>query len=292
MAWPSLRQSSMTERYAVPTRKGRVEAAALPPLLPGENPVCYLAPRRLVLSAWSLHVPFAMYLVDLLRPRSIVELGTRKGVSYCAFCQAVQYLGISASCAAVDSWSGDAHTGAYGAAVLDNLRRHHDPLYGGFSRLHQCLFHEALAEFPNGSIDLLHIDGLHTYDAVRSDFESWLPRVSPQGVILFHDVAEHRQDFGVWRFWAEVTQQYPSFTFEHGHGLGVLGVGAALPQPVAQLLHADQAEARQIREFFLRQGRWLRIRTIVEAAFKCPGNLFVPLLEASRAKLRRSALGA
>ena len=85
---------------------------------PVDDPICYLPPRRLVLSAWSLHVPFGMYLVDILRPASIVELGTRKGVSYCAFCQAVKHLGIHANCVAVDSWSGDAHTGSYGAAVL------------------------------------------------------------------------------------------------------------------------------------------------------------------------------
>jgi hypothetical protein len=249
---------------------------------PGDNPICNLSPRRLVLSAWSLHVPFGMYLVDLLRPSCIVELGTRKGVSYCAFCQAVKYLGIDTSCAAIDSWSGDAHTGAYGAAVLANLRRHHDPLYGDFSRLEQCLFHEALASFRDGSIDLLHIDGLHTYEAVRSDFEKWLPRMSPRGVMLFHDVAERRADFGVWRLWAELADRYPSFLFHHGHGLGVLGVGNSLPDAVSQLLHSSEAEARLVRAFFRRRGRWLWTRTMMQSLLKHPGGLVETILESFR----------
>ncbi len=254
----------------------------MPPQLPGDAALSHLAPQRLALSAWSLHVPFGMYLVDLLRPASIVELGTRKGVSYCAFCQAVKHLGIAARCMAVDSWSGDAHTGPYGAAVLADLRRHHDPLYGDFSRLEQCLFHEALAGFRDGSVDLLHIDGLHTYPAVRSDFENWLPRMSRRGVILFHDVVERRSDFGVWRLWAELTKRYPSFTFHHGHGLGVLGVGDALPEAVSRLLRLSETEARPVRLFFLRQGRRQHFGTLLEILRRRPGHLLEAILEGLR----------
>jgi hypothetical protein len=232
-----------------------------------------------------------MYLVDLLRPTSIVELGSRNGVSYCAFCQAVRYLGIDACCVAVDSWSGDAHTGAYGADVLADLRRHHDPLYGDFSRLEQSLFHEALTGFGERSIDLLHIDGLHTYDAVRTDLENWLPRMSRRGVILFHDVAERRADFGVWRLWSELTERYPSFTFYHGHGLGVLGVGDSLPEAVSAFLHCSDADAQSMRLFFLRQGRWMWRRTLLEASLRLPGRLLDALLETSRGPERGPASG-
>src|SRR5512139_2792691 len=98
--------------------------------------ICYAQPRRLTdVSAWHEHIPFAFYLVDLLRPGLIVELGTHKGDSYCAFCQAVSELQLDTRCSAVDSWAGDEHAGVYGPDVLDDLRRHHDILYASFSTL-------------------------------------------------------------------------------------------------------------------------------------------------------------
>ena len=45
------------------------------------------------LSAWNEHTPFAFWLVDALRPKFLVELGTHSGVSYCAFVQAAKALG-------------------------------------------------------------------------------------------------------------------------------------------------------------------------------------------------------
>src|SRR2546430_9435943 len=76
-------------------------------------------------SAWNEHVPFAMLLVELHRPRVIVELGTHCGVSYFAFCQAVMETGAGASCYAVDTWAGDGHTGPYGGEVFEKLKEHY-----------------------------------------------------------------------------------------------------------------------------------------------------------------------
>lgn len=249
---------------------------------PADNPICYVQPKRLAVSAWVEHVPFGMYLIDLLRPVSIVELGTRNGVSYCGFCQAVLHLGLAAQCVAVDTWHGDGHTGVYGPGVLEELRIHHDSLYGTFSKLHQGLFDEAAAGFEYGSIDLLHVDGFHTYEAASHDFETWLPRLSNRGVVMFHDVTEHGRDFGVWKLWSELEARYPSFTFHHGHGLGVLGVGAELPAAVTELLHASQEEASQIRRFFHRQGRLVAMRLTADLALNTPARLVASTIRFAR----------
>lgn len=225
------------------------------PLNPHEYPICFQRPLRLTpASAWHEHIPFAMFLVDVLRPAVIVELGTQSGDSYCAFCQAVKALALDARCYAVDTWQGDPHAGFYGPEVLADLRAHHDPLYGAFSSLIEATFDEAVKRFPDGTIDLLHIDGYHTYEACKHDFETWLPKMSPRGVVLLHDIHSHQADFGVWRLWKELEGEYPHFEFTHGHGLGVLAVGKEYPAPFQELLRASPAEADQIRSFFAELG--------------------------------------
>lgn len=149
-------------------------------------PTAFRKPRRLTdVDHWHLHIPFCFVIMAMLKPARFVELGTWKGDSYCAFCQAVDELGLNTACYAIDSWQGDEHAGYYGEEVLEELRAYHDPLYGVFSRLTKCFFDDALDYFKEASIDLLHIDGHHSYDSVKHDFESWLPKMSNRGVVLF-----------------------------------------------------------------------------------------------------------
>ncbi|MFN8527407.1 MAG: glycosyltransferase [Anaerolineae bacterium] len=222
------------------------------------NPLNYtttlLTPACLHPSAWTRHVPFAMTVIDLVRPQTFVELGTHYGTSYCAFCQAVDHLKLDTRCYAVDTWTGDNHTAVYGPEVLAMLRRHHDPRYGRFSMLLQMTFDAALSRFEDGTIDLLHIDGCHTYDAAKQDFERWLPKLSERGVILFHDIHERGGDFGVWRLWEVLKARFPSFEFVHEHGLGVLAVGEHIPEALRPLLDSTPDQANVVRQFYTAAG--------------------------------------
>ncbi len=210
---------------------------------PLSHPLVFDRPRRLTdVASWHEHVPFAFFAVAALRPRLLVELGTHKGDSYCAFCQAVLTLGLGTRCYAVDTWRGDVHSGEYGPEVLEELRAYHDPLYGSFSSLLPQTFDEAAGRFADGSIDLLHIDGCHTYEAVAHDVETWLPKLSERGVVLMHDTSVREGDFGVWRLWDELSELYRGFAFAHGHGLGVLAVGGEVDPAFAAFLESARRE--------------------------------------------------
>ena len=72
----------------------------------------FALPDRLTgVESWHQHLPFAAAIVAVLRPATLVELGTHRGDSYCGFCQAVTSLGLPTRCYAVDTWQGDEHSG-------------------------------------------------------------------------------------------------------------------------------------------------------------------------------------
>ncbi|MEA2977382.1 MAG: hypothetical protein QOF19_2902 [Alphaproteobacteria bacterium] len=226
--------------------------------LPGDG--CGLEleyPARLVEpSAWLAHVPFAMWLVGALKPRMIVELGVHTGNSYCAFLQAAQTLGLDTRCFGIDHWYGDEHAGHYGDEIYQEFRAYHDRRYGTFSTLLRSSFEAALPYFSDGSVDLLHIDGFHTAEAVSADFKSWFPKVSSRGVALFHDSNVRERGFGIWQFWEELSSRYPHFEFLHSHGLGVAYLGTEpLTGPLKALFATKtDAENERVRGYFARLG--------------------------------------
>ncbi len=56
--------------------------------------------------------------------------------------------------------------------------------------------------FGNESIDVLHIDGDHSYDAVSRDYQIYSPLVRTGGVIILHDI--DNPNYEVARFWKEL----------------------------------------------------------------------------------------
>ena len=209
-------------------------------------------PEWMEASAWTEHAPFAFWLVGAMRPRVFVELGMHRGYSYFVICQAVERLALATRCYAVDTWKGDEHAGFYSEQVFQTLQTYHDSRYSGFSRLIRSTFDDAVEHFGDGTIDLLHVDGRHFYEDVKHDFETWLPKLSERSVVLFHDTSERARDFGVYRYWEELKARFPSFEFEHGHGLGVLATGPAIDERLRWLfaVSADPTAAADIRRIY------------------------------------------
>jgi hypothetical protein len=185
----------------------------------------FMQPLYLASSAWLGHIPFAFWIIEAHKPQLLVELGTHYGVSYFAFCQAIERFGLDTSCFAIDTWKGDEQSGFYDESVYTQVKKHNDLHYSAFSSLIRNSFDKAVDYFTDNTIDLLHIDGLHTYDAVKHDFETWQPKLSDRAIVVLHDSNVHEREFGVFKFVQELRNVYPSFEFIHEHGLTIFGVG-------------------------------------------------------------------
>ncbi len=200
--------------------------------------------------SWMGHLPFASWVIKELEPKLFVELGTHSGNSYFAFCQAVREEKLHSKCYAVDTWKGDEHAGYYGEEIFERVNPYNQTHYSAFSRLLRMTFDEARNNFADGSIDLLHIDGLHTYDAVKHDFETWLPKLAPGATVIFHDTNVRESGFGVWKLWSELQKDYPlNLEFVHSHGLGVLQLDDC---PASKKLSwlIDKEEQQILRDYF------------------------------------------
>ncbi len=171
---------------------------------------------------WNGHRLFAYDLVRFLNPELYVELGTYWGNSFFSICQAVKDHNLGTRCVAIDTWDGDLHTGSYETKVFDTVHEIISTYFNDLDvELIRSLFSQAVTQFSDESIDLLHLDGLHTYEAVCEDFQTWLPKLSKNGVVLFHDIADSC-DYGSVKYWQEISSEYPSLDFQHSWGLGIL----------------------------------------------------------------------
>jgi Methyltransferase domain len=217
-----------------------------------ELPSRHFQPRVYGVGAWTDHLHFGYDLVALLQPKLVVELGVDRGESYFAFCQAVAETKLAARCFAVDTWRGDEHAGGYDETTFSQVSAHNRAHYEAFSKLLRCSFDAALERFPTGNIDILHLDGLHTEDAVQHDLDSWMPKIRPGGILLLHDVNVRSRDFGVWKIWEELRRSGRSWTFNDGPGLAVWQKPPVqtLPQFLEQLLAPPNESARILEEYY------------------------------------------
>ena len=185
-------------------------------------------PDLLEFSPWSGHRRFAYDYVRNVRPAVIAELGTFYGCSAFAFQQAILDGGLDTVFTAVDTWQGDAFTREdYREPVREAYEEVQRTCYADVHARSLCMrFDEAAGLFPDGSVDLLHIDGSHRYEDVSHDYRTWKDKISPRGAAFFHDVGRDLllgRETGSSRFWRELKRDHPlTLEFSFSCGLGIL----------------------------------------------------------------------
>jgi predicted O-methyltransferase YrrM len=140
------------------------------------------------------------------RPRRVLEIGTARGGTLWAWCR------VAAEDATVVSV--DLPGGPFGGTGCDAslVRTFAGP--GQTLALLEADSHvsETRAEVESllaGPVDLLFIDGDHTYDGVRVDYELYAPLVRRGGLVAFHDIVAGPAEYvgEVPRFWREFRGQ-------------------------------------------------------------------------------------
>ena len=183
-------------------------------------------------SAWYGHGPFAIKLIETLKPNVTVELGVEYGFS--SFCFAYPRIG---KVYGVDWFKGDGNSGIKDPEIVKrSLFDLHNRLEQQFGKSNikfiESDFND-LAKKWDTTIDILHIDGLHTYDAVKNDYETWIKFCHPESVILFHDTESFKDDVG--RFFNELNGY--KYNRPNSAGLGILTQSKRVFDTISQFIN-------------------------------------------------------
>jgi len=175
-------------------------------------------------------------LVDILRDRqlrNVMEIGSESGGTFYLWCRLTAIAGLKIS---VDLPTGDSGSWKYaGAAALAERTRQFKRWSGNVHVVtgdsHEQRIRCEVADILHGEkLDFLFIDGDHSYEGVKADYEDYRDFVRPGGLIAFHDIkgTEYHRARGchVDRFWDEL--QIPKQEIRGGEqcwgGIGIITV--------------------------------------------------------------------
>ena len=151
-------------------------------------------------------------IVRRAQPRRVLEIGTARGGALYLWTQAASPDSLIISVDLPDGEFG----GGYPACRI--------PFYQSFARQSQELrlvradshavetLRIVKDAFAGQQIDFLFVDGDHTYEGVKQDFELYGPLVRPGGIIAFHDILPRPDipEIQVDRFWKEIRDRFPT----------------------------------------------------------------------------------
>jgi len=164
--------------------------------------------------------------VQAICPQKILEIGTANGGTLFLWTR------VAAETAQIISL--DLPTGDFG----DGYPAWKSPLYRSFALPKQKIdllrddSHSARSlaavreKLKDQQLDFLFIDGDHSYQGTKQDFEMYSPLVRKGGIVAFHDIADHTDQLcQVRKFWLEVKERFPSQEFIENQNQGWGGIG-------------------------------------------------------------------
>jgi predicted O-methyltransferase YrrM len=182
--------------------------------IPDATPATKLAVRSLTMGAVQKAIELSKLfeMLESKKLKNVLEIGTARGGVFYGLCQLAQS---DATVISVDL-PGGTDGGGYSVErqkVMATYGKEGQDLHFVRSNSHHIKTFDRVESILGGEkLDLLFIDGDHTYKGVKKDFEMYSPLVKKGGTIVFHDICFHtkpdQEDCEVERFWIEVRKKY------------------------------------------------------------------------------------
>ena len=166
-------------------------------------------------------------LVRERRPKTVMEIGTCNGGTLFVLCRLADP---NATIISLDLPGGKFGGGyrTYRIPVMHLMKAPGQRLRLLRADSHSRETRELLVRALQGvKLDFLLIDGDHSYEGVKQDFEMYSPFVSRGGIVAFHDIVPHPPQTGckVEQFWNEVKTGYQHREIVENPEQGSCGIG-------------------------------------------------------------------
>lgn len=162
--------------------------------------------------------------VIALKPSVIMEIGTHRGGTLFVWSRIVPESGTLVSLD-LPAHADDAHTTVPALEKLIPAGQKCTFLRED-SHLPATL-EKAKAALGGKQVDFLFIDGDHSYEGVKLDFEMYSPLVRKGGLIAFHDIAPNPEvsEYGVAKYWQELRATHRVREYVDPNPVGPVGMG-------------------------------------------------------------------
>ena len=164
-------------------------------------------------------------LIAAMKPKAVLEIGTAMGGTLLLMCRLSDP---KATIVSLDLPKEGFTYRRYRVPIFKSLTKNGQKLHLLTADSHLEEVKNRVAGLLDGrSLDVLFVDGDHSYDGVRSDFEMYSPLVRRGGMVIFHDIVEHSPDkcSEVSRFWNEIKQQHSHREIVEDPAQGWAGIG-------------------------------------------------------------------
>lgn len=187
----------------------------------------YLESRQIEVAQHPDEIWWLCERIAALRPRALLEIGSREGGSLFLF---AHMMPAGSTIVSIDlpagPWGRAGSQRSLEGVVADLRTRGWDAHWIRGDSHSESSVHSLRSLLDGRPLDALFVDGDHTYAGVCADWMTYGPLVRPGGLVAFHDLVPPHESSGVeiHRLWAELTRTHAGESCIREWGIGILHV--------------------------------------------------------------------
>lgn len=167
--------------------------------------------------------------INTLKPERVLCIGSRKGFipAICALACKYNMKGQVDFVDAGKDKNDDGNWGGIGFWKKNNPNQHFSIFeINKYLTTYIMTSQQFANKYKKRKYEYIYIDGNHSYEGVKLDYNLFWTRLSSGGIMVFHDISakgiHHDNEFGVWKFWKELKSKKKIEFIDGVNAIGII----------------------------------------------------------------------